>query len=60
MGCSLKNKYCQEKVLQKLEGEVLADNTAMLNLAHSLGFEHQYTTDAEMIKVRLQLRKAGA
>ena len=55
MGCSLKNKYCQEKVLQKLEGEVLADNTAMLNLAHSLGLEHQHTTDAEMIKVRLQL-----
>jgi acetyltransferase len=31
-------RYCCERGTRELRGDVMADNTAMLNLAHSLGF----------------------
>ncbi len=49
-------RYCRAKGLQELVGEVLADNTAMLNLAKSLGFERHPTSDSEVIQVKLLLQ----
>ena len=46
-------RYCRDKGLQELVGEVLADNTAMLNLAQSFGFERHPTTESEVVRVIL-------
>ena len=50
-------RYCQEKGLQELVGEVLTQNTAMLNLVQSFGFERHLTRDPEVVKVKLQLQE---
>ncbi|MBE9045482.1 GNAT family N-acetyltransferase [Pleurocapsales cyanobacterium LEGE 10410] len=53
-------RYCRAKGLQELEGEVLADNTAMLSLAQSLGFERDRTRDSKVVQVKLQLQENRA
>ncbi|MDJ0703602.1 MAG: GNAT family N-acetyltransferase [Leptolyngbyaceae cyanobacterium MO_188.B28] len=48
-------RYCRNKGLQELVGEVFAENTAMLNLAQGFGFQRKRTSDPTIVEVRLTL-----
>lgn len=48
-------RYCRDKGIKELVGEILADNVAMLALAKSLGFERHPTEDPDLVAVRLRL-----
>ncbi|HVY79593.1 MAG TPA: bifunctional acetate--CoA ligase family protein/GNAT family N-acetyltransferase [Steroidobacteraceae bacterium] len=50
-------RYCRARGIRHLVGEVLVQNTRMLELAMSLGFECEYT-DAGLARVRLELTQA--
>jgi acetyltransferase len=50
-------RYCREKGVKELVGEILADNAAMLGLAKSLGFERHPTEDPDVVAVRLRLQE---
>jgi acetyltransferase len=53
--------HAREAGHARLEGEVLADNGAMLQLARSLGFSlRAHPQDARLVQVSLALQRAGA
>jgi acetyltransferase len=63
LGALLMNRlidYARDYGIGEIYGDVLAENTAMLGLARSLGFQIERTPDEpEVLRVRLPLKKAG-
>ena len=48
-------RYCRDRGIREIAGEVLADNYAMLNLARKLGFTVRPLPETGRCEVRLQL-----
>ncbi len=48
-------RYCRERGTAEIVGDVLRENSAMLRLAHALGFESQPGEDPGFVHVRLAL-----
>ena len=49
-------RYCRERGIGKLAGEVLAGNERMLSLARKLGFTARRVPDGNAVAVELDLR----
>ncbi len=52
-------RYCRSQGTRELVGQVLRDNTRMLNLSKKLGFEIQTMGNGDILEVKLDLKKAG-
>lgn len=52
-------RWARRKQLKRLYGEVLEHNTAMLSLAHSLGFRRETADTPGLVHVVLELKAAG-
>jgi len=48
-------RYCRARGVQEIVGEVLADNNAMLALAHRLGFHRSAFPNQGVLEIRLTL-----
>jgi acetyltransferase len=48
-------RYCRERGIRTLVGQVLPDNRAMLELAHALGFRSRFSAGEGIVEVRLAL-----
>jgi acetyltransferase len=48
-------RYCQDRGTQELVGQVLAENTRMLNLAKNLGFTAERLLSDDTVGLRLAL-----
>lgn len=53
-------RWARRKQLKRLYGEVLEHNTAMLGLAHSLGFRRETADTPGLVRVVLDLDAAGS
>ncbi len=49
-------RYCKDRGTPEIVGQVLAENTAMLNLTRKLGFEVTQIPDTNRCEVRLKLK----
>ena len=48
-------RYCRARGVKTVIGQVLPENHAMLDLAHTLGFERHYSMEDRTVEVRLAL-----
>jgi acetyltransferase len=49
-------RYCRQRGMGELVGQVLPDNRRMLELARSLGFQSRWLHEEGVVEVRLPLR----
>jgi acetyltransferase len=52
-------RYCQNRGIQELFGEVLRHNDPMLRLVRRLGFVRAACTDEDTVRVKLNLQREG-
>ena len=53
-------RWARRKGLDRLYGDVLEHNTAMVSLAQSLGFQREHADDPGLVRVTLDLRAPPA
>jgi acetyltransferase len=52
-------RYCRERGVQELAGEVLSENEAMMRLVRRLGFKVRRQSDGGVMSVTLDLTGQG-